>query len=189
MARATSLLKAFTEDSIPPEGAFIITSRFDPVSPYSIYEITAYGAPGEIITSEEGFLFKADGERVYILVEPPDYPGKALEPLSREPGLSVPLRFSDLEIVIGKNNGRIMISAKPGMLKSSFLIPYTKGDDFAFVFYLTEDVHAAIRKFMADVFYNDSGLPREDALDASQRVLGVIKKIGVFRNVIGNGSA
>ncbi len=176
MAKATSLLKAYNEGSIPPEGAIIVTSRFDTVSPCSIYEITICGPVENVLAANDGFLFEADGWRIHVLVEPPAYTGKDMEPFEREAGHSIPLRFSELEIITGMNNERIMISLKPEMVLKPFVIPYTEGDDFTFIFYLTADVHAAIRKFMADVFYNDSGLTREDAIAASHRVIGVVNK-------------
>ena len=70
MARATSLLKAFNEHAIPPDGAIIISSRFDPASIYSIYEITAFGDVENTERTAAGIVLRAKARRIHVLVEP-----------------------------------------------------------------------------------------------------------------------
>ena len=53
MAKATSLIKAYLSETIPPDGGFIITAFFTPGSNYSIYEITAYRNVKDIFRTNE----------------------------------------------------------------------------------------------------------------------------------------
>ena len=66
------------------------------------------------------------------------------------------------------------------MLHSSFTILEKKQDFFAFLFYPTQDVYVAIKKFIADSIYNYCNIPRHDALEASIKWLNTIKKFTVW---------
>ncbi len=177
-----SLLKAYLSESIPANGGFIISSFLDPDSPYSIYEITAYGNVKDIYRTPEGLTFKTDGNRAHILIEPATYTKKHVEPVFREAGKSVPYRFSELTILTGSRQEKIMISQAPVQLYSSFTILNSGGDDFSYIFYPTEDVYLAIKKFVADVLYNDSHLMKVDALEATNHFLTTIKKFNVWED-------
>lgn len=180
MAKAMSLLKAYLTEAVPSNGGFIVSSYFDPESIYSIYEITAYGNVKDIFKTPDGLTFKTDGNRAHILVEPPTYTRKHVEPVFREDGKSIPYRFSELTVISGSRQEKIMVSKEPVMLYSSFTIMESAGDNFSFLFYPTEDVYIAIKKFMADVLYNDSRLMKTDALEAATTFLTTIKKFNVW---------
>jgi hypothetical protein len=180
MAKATSLLKAYLSETIPPNGGFIITAFFQGGSAYSIYEITAYSNVKDIYRSPEGIVFKTDGNRTHLLVEPAIYSKKHMEPVHREEGLSIPYRFSELTIISGAKSEKIMVPHEPMMLHSSFTILEKKQDYFSFIFHPTKDVYIAIKKFVADSLYNDCSLTKENALDASTKLLETIKKFSVW---------
>jgi hypothetical protein len=177
MARATSLLKAFNEHAIPHDGAIIISSIFDSASIYSIYEITLLGSVEKMDRSGEGILFTADAMRVYVLVEPADCAETTVEPPMRGEGRSIPLRFGQLRVIGGKRGERVLVSREPLKVESPFRAGLATGDNFSFIFYRTDDLTPAIRKFMADVLYNDSGLDRDDAIGAARALMETMGKL------------
>jgi hypothetical protein len=180
MAKAISLLKAYQTEAIPTHGGFIITSNFDSNTVYSIYEITAFASLKDIYMAGNDFNFKTDGDRTHVLVEPPIYTGKSVEPTFREPGKSIPYRFYEMDIIIGKKQEKIMIPKEPVKLHSYFTVQNAKGNNFAYLFYPTEDVYVAIKKFIADTLYNDSNVEKSDAVEASKLILQTIKKFTVW---------
>ena len=181
MAKATSLLKAYLNNEIPSNGGFIVSSFFDAETTYTIYEITAYSNVKDIFKNPEGLIFKTDGNRMHILVEPPSYTQRYAEPVHREKEKAIPYRFSELNIFEGKKLEKIMVSKNPIMLYSSFTILNNVGDNFCFLFYPTEDVYMAIKKFIADSLYNDCNLTRDEALEASNAALKPIKAFTIWK--------
>jgi hypothetical protein len=180
MAKATSLLKAYLNNAIPPNGAFIISSFFDPNSAYAIYEATAYANVKDIFKSPEGLIFKTDGNRTHLLVEPPSYSQRFTEPVHREQGKAIPYRFNELEVISCKKQEKVMAAKEPMALYSSFTILDNSGENFSFLFHLTEDVYIAIKKFMADSLYNDCNLTKEESMEGSSLLLQTIKKFNVW---------
>ncbi len=182
MAKAISLLKAYMNEQVPTTGGFIITSIFDPDSVYSILEITAYAIVKDIFQEDGQLKFQTDGNRTHILIEPPIYPQKSVEPTFREDGKSIPYRFYELEIITGKKQEKIMIPKDPLRLHTYFTVQNKTGVDFSYIFYPTEDVYVAITKFIADILYNDCNLEKVDALKASKVALDTIKKFSVWED-------
>jgi hypothetical protein len=180
MARAMALLKAYLNEEIPLNGGFIITAFFDPSTIYAIYEATAYKNVKDIYESPEGLTFKTDGNRTNMLVEHPTYAQRFTEPIHREKGRSIPYRFSECHMLTGPKQEKIMIAKEPVMLHSVFTILKTGGDNFSFIFYPTEDVYMAIKRFMADSLYNDCGLNKKISLEAAQIFLESVKKFTVW---------
>ncbi|HPB80451.1 MAG TPA: hypothetical protein PK200_00300 [Spirochaetota bacterium] len=180
MAKAMSLLKAYMSESIPVTGGFIISSFFEGDTTYCIFEITAYANVKDIYKTPEGLTFKTDGNRAHVLVEPPTYSRKHIEPVFREDGKSIPYRFNEMEILTGQKQEKIMISKEPIMLHSSFTILASQGDNFSFLFFPTPDVYIAIRKFMSDVFYNDARLMKVDAIEGAKVFVDTVKKFTVW---------
>ena len=180
MAKALNLVKAYMTEQIPATGGFIVSTFFDSDSAYTIYEITAYKNVKDIHQSPEGLTFKTDGNRTHILVEPTSYPQRYTEPVHRETGKSIPYRFDDMTVLTGKKQEKIMIPMNPVMLYTSFTVLKDQGDNFSFIFHPTEDVYTALKTFIADSLYNDCGLAKDDAKEASDAVLETIKKFTVW---------
>ena len=180
MAKATQLVKAYLSESIPPDGGFIVSGFFEG-SQYAIYEVTAYRNVKDIFRDKDGIIFKTDGNRTHLLVEPPTYPQKHIEPVNREEGRSIPYRFNEVDIVDGRKNEKIMIPKEPVMLYSSFTILEHMKDSFAFMFYPTQDVYVAIKKFIADSLYNDCNLSKKGALDVATKLLETVKKFSIWQ--------
>jgi hypothetical protein len=180
MAKAVNLKKAYLSNEIPFNGGFILTSFYDPDSAYAVYELTAYKNVKDIYQTSEGLVFKTDGNRTHILVEPATYVQRYTEPVHREKNYAVPYRFADMTVMTGKKQEKIMIPREPIMLYSSFTILEDEGENFSFLFHPSEDVYMAIRTFVADTLYNDCGLTKGDARKASETFLETIKKFTIW---------
>jgi len=180
MAKAMHLIKAYMGEEIPANGGFIISSFFDPNSAYAIYELTAYKNVKDIYQTGEGLTFKTDGNRTHILVEPATYAMRFTEPVHRDKEKAVPYRFNDMTIITGKKQEKIMIPKEPVLLYTSFTILKDQSENFSFLFFPTEDVYIAVRKFIADSLYNDCGLSKNDAKSASELFLETVKKFTVW---------
>jgi hypothetical protein len=180
MAKAISLLKAYQTKTIPTEGGIIITSNFDEDTAYSIYEITAFTSFKDIYQGTDEFTFKTDGERTHILVEPPIFLCNSVEPAFRDADKSIPYKFNELNIITYKNLEKIMIPKEPVKLHSNFTIQNAKGNNFAYLFYTTEDIYIAIKKFLADTLYNDANIEKPDAIEAAALALQTIKKFTIL---------
>lgn len=180
MATAMSLIKAYMTEQIPSDGGFIITAYFLPGNNYSIYEVTAYRNVKDIYRTGDGITFKTDGNRTHLLVEPPTYTNKHVEPVNREVGKSVPYRFNEMTILGGGKYEKIMVPEKPLMLYSSFTILEKESDFFSYLFVPTKDVYVAIRKFMADSLYNDCNISTAVSKEAAGKLLDTVKKFTIF---------
>ena len=180
MANAMALIKAYMTEQIPSDGGFIITAYFTPGSNYSVYEITAYRNVKDIYRTAEGITFKTDGNRTHILVEPPTYTNKHVEPVNREVGKSIPYRFNEMTILGEQKSEKIMIPEKPLMLYSSFTILEKQTDFFSYLFLPTKDVYVAMKKFIADSLYNDCNISTAVSKDAAAKLLETLKKFTIF---------
>ncbi|MBN2040832.1 MAG: hypothetical protein JW864_12385 [Spirochaetes bacterium] len=180
MAKATTLLKAYQKEAIPSNGGFIVSSSFDPDSVYAIYEITAFATLKDIYQAGDVFNFKTDGDRTHLLVEPPIYTGKSVEPAFRDAGKSIPYRFYEMDIITGNKQEKLMIPKEPVKLHSYFTVQNAKGNDFTYLFYPTEDVYVAIKRFLADSMYNDCNVNKSDAIQAANLILTTIKKFTIW---------
>jgi len=180
MAKAVSLIKAYLNEEIPSEGGFIITAFFDAGSVYTIYEVTAYRNVKDIFRTDEGVTFKTDGNRTHLLIEPPTFPKKHIDPVNRDDGQSIPYRHTELNKIKCKKNETAMVGMEPQLLYSSFTILEGKRDYFSFVFFPTKDVYVAIKKFMADSLYNDCNLSKNESMEISEALLETIKKFTIW---------
>jgi len=180
MAKATELLKAYESENIPDGGGFIVSAFFESGTAYGIYEITAYRNVKDIFKTKEGINFKTDGNRTHLLVEPPTFSKKYVEPALRDQDKSIPYRFNEMEIMTCKKSEKIMIPRIPKMLHSSFTVLDRQGDCFAFVFEPTPDVYVAMKKFIADSLYNDCNVSKQDATQAAETVLETVKKFTIW---------
>jgi hypothetical protein len=180
MAKATSLIKAYTLNSIPTDGGFIVSALFDSRSIYSVYEITAYKSIKDVTRSDSGLNFRSDGNRTHLLIEPPSYQLKHVEPVNRDDGRSIPYRFNELNILTGSRNEKIMVAKTLIFLHTAFTILQRDSDYFSFIFHLTPDVYIAMRRFVADSLYNDCNVSKRDASKASELLVETIKGFTIW---------
>lgn len=178
--KALDLFQAYTQEKLPRDGGYIVSSFFDANSYYSRYEVVAYNGVKGISVTDEGLQFQADGNKVFVLVEPPSYPLKHEEPVSRNRVEMIPHRFSELEIFTTKNQTKVMVSKEPVISYSAFTILRPTGVDFAFIFYNLPDVLVSLKSFFTQTLNREAGIPQIDAKHAAQSVIEGLKRFTVW---------
>jgi hypothetical protein len=178
--KALNLFDAYAQSALPDNGGFIVSTFLDPTSAYARYEVVAYGGVKNIVLTEEGLTFQADGNKVFVLCEPPAYIEKHVEPYSRDKRHAIPHRYSELETITAKNQTKIMVSKEPVLTYSSFTVLRPTGNDFAVLFYNLPDVLASIEQFLGVTLNKEAAIPQADAKKAAQLVMKVVKQFTIF---------
>jgi len=179
--KALDLFEAYNKDQLPKDQAYIVSSFVNTGNGCTIYEVISYSAVKAIYPDGEGLTFQSSGKKMHILIEPPSYAHKAIEPYLREKSDMIPLRFNELELHTARNQAKIFIAKKPIESLSSFTVARPKGLNISFVFYNNEDLHETLEKFFEKTFNKDSGVPQLDAAKASKLALGVIQNHMSFK--------
>jgi hypothetical protein len=172
--KAMDLFEAYSQDKLPKDEGYVISSFFSDNSAYSIYEIVSYSGVKTIYLTEAGMTFQTNGKKIHILVEPASYPNKAVEPYVRSNNEQIPLRFNELEQITAKNQSKIMIAKKPIESFSSFTILRPTGVNFALVFYRLPDVFDTLQLFFEKTFNREAGIPQVDAKKSAKRVAEIV---------------
>lgn len=178
--KALDLFQAYAQEKLPRDGGYIVSSFFDPNSTYSRYEVVAFNSVKGIALIDEGLQFQADGNKLFVLVEPPSYPRKHEEPVNRNRAEAIPHRFSELEIFTAKNETKVMVSKAPVMTYSSFTILRPTAMDFAFVFYMLPEVIETLQSFFMQTLNKEAAVPESDAKHAAEYVIAGLKKFTVW---------
>src|SRR6056297_1118276 len=113
--KALDLFQAYSQDKLPKDGGYIVSSFFQETSSYAKYEVVSYNNVKTIYMTEDGLTFETDGSKLHVLVEPGSFPQKFEEPFRRDTRLQIPHRFSELDIFTAKNQTRVMVSKEPTM--------------------------------------------------------------------------
>jgi len=173
-----NLFEAYNQQKLPFAQGYIVSSFFKESSTYSIIEIVSYAAVKEIYTTAEGLTFVTGGKKLYILVEPDIYHNKPVEPVSRSKtdGEYIPKRFSELEIIIAKNQTKIMVAKEPIETFGSFTILEPKGMNFSIVFYELPDVLITLGNFLQTTLNRQRKVPEADAKKAAKLITDIITK-------------
>jgi len=179
-AKALELFKAYSDGLLPSEGGYIVSSFLDENSPYARYEVVAYNGVKSIFLTAEGLTFQTDGNKLFVLSEPPSYPHKATEPFRRAANEQIPLRFSELEILTTRSQTKVMVSKTPLMTYGSFTILKPSGINFSFLFYNLPDVFETIAKFFATTMNKEAGVPKVESEKASRLVVEGLKKFTIW---------
>ena len=179
--KAMDLFEAYTQDKLPKDQAYIVSSFVNTGNGYTIYEVICYSAVKAIYPDGDGLTFQSSGKKMHMLVEPPSYPKKAIEPYLRDKGDQIPLRFSELEIHTAKNQTKIYIAKKPIESLSSFTVAKPVGYNVSFLFYKAPDIYDTLQKFFEETFNKDAGIPHSDAVKAAKGVLDVVQKQMSFK--------
>jgi len=175
-AKYRNLFDAYAQGKLPFAHGYIVSSFFDEKSAYSIYEIVSYAGVKEIYMAGNGLTFVTGGKKVYILIEPDTYRLKHQEPVSRAESERIPKRFAELDILITKNQYKIMTSKEPDESYGSFTIMKPMGLNFSVVFYDTPDMYKTINDFFVNTFNKQRKVPEFDAKKAAANVVNVIEK-------------
>ena len=182
MAKALTLEKAYMTEQIPSTGAFLISASFPDETPYAIYEITAYRSVKDIFKTADGVIFKTDGNRTYILIEPSSYAKKYIEPVNRETDRMIPYRFDEMTVHTGHRSEKIMVPLEPSFLYATFTVVDRGRDSYSYVFFPTPDVYVAMKSFLADSLYNDCDLGKGDAKVGADLAINTIKKFSIWKS-------
>jgi hypothetical protein len=174
-SKAMDLFEAYAQDKLPKDQGYIVSSFFSLNSAYSKYEIVSYAGVKSIYLTEEGLTFQTNGKKLHILIEPPNYPHKAVEPFLRTTVDQVPVRFVELHQMVSKNQTRIMIAKKPFETFSSFTVLKPSGINFALVFYHLSDVYETMSIFFEKTFNKEAGVPMVDAKKAAVKAIEIVK--------------
>lgn len=178
--KALDLFQAYQENQLPTEGGIVVSSLLQEGSGYCRYEVVAYGVVKGLYLCEDALTFKADGNKLFVLVEPAAYSKRLVEPFRRDPSFQVPHRFSELEILVAKNQSRVMVSREPILVYSAFTILKPRDVDFAFLFYNLPDTAETITVFFEKTLYEESGIPPADASQAAACVAAGMRKFTVL---------
>ena len=183
--KAMDLFEAYSQDKLPKDQAYIISSFINTNTGYSIYEVISYSAVKAIYPEGEGLTFQSSGKKMHILIEPPTYPHKATEPYLRAKEDQIPLRFKELTLHNTKNQSKIYISKKPIESLSSFTVAKPVGFNISFVFYRMDDLYETLLKFFEQTFNKDAKVPQSDSKTAARMAINVIEKQMAFRSDFG----
>jgi hypothetical protein len=178
--KAMDLFQAYSQNLLPQEGGYIVSSFFSENSAYSIYDVIAYSGVKSLYLTEEGLTFQTDGNKMYVLVEPASYSKKHIEPVSRETHEQVPHRFKEMEIFSAKNQTKVMVSKKPIMTYSSFTVLKPTGINFAILFYNLPEVLSTVEFFFTQTLNKEAGVPTIDAKKAAKVVIDGVKKFTIW---------
>ncbi|WP_020613424.1 hypothetical protein [Sediminispirochaeta bajacaliforniensis] len=178
--KALDLFQAYSQDKLPREGGYIVSSFFDGRTTYSIYEVVAYSGVKSIYLTEEGLTFQTDGNKLFVLVEPATYPQKFVEPFRRDTKHQIPQRFNELEIYTAKNQTKVMVSKEPIISYGSFTIMKPSGINFSLLFYANDEVMDTLGYFFTETLNREAGIPKSDARQAHKSILEGIKKFGIW---------
>ena len=181
MAKAVTLERAYLSEQIPSTGAFIVSAYFPDETSYAIYEVTAYHSVKDVFKTTDGMVFKTDGNRTHILVEPASYSKKYIEPVNREADRSIPYRFNDMTVLSGHKSEKIMVPLEPSFLYATFTILSHEKDSYSYIFFPTPDVYTAMKSFITDSLYNDCDLAKKDAKEGVDLLIKTIKKFSIWK--------
>ena len=179
-AKALDLFQAYTQEKLPKDGGYIVSSFFSENSSYSRYEIVAYSTVKSIYLAEDGLTFQTDGNKLFVLVEPPSYPKKYIEPVNRDASEQIPHRFSELNIFTAKNQIKVMVSLDPIMTYSAFTILKPSGINFSLIFYNLPDVLQTLEFFFNETLHKEAGVPTPDAKKASKDIIEGLGKFSIW---------
>jgi len=180
-SKAMDLFEAYAQDKLPKDQGYIVSSFFSVNSAYSKYEIVSYSGVKSIYVTEEGLTFQTNGKKLHVLIEPPNYPHKAIEPYVRETADQIPLRFNELDQLKAKNQTRIMIAKTPLDSFSSFTILKPTGINFALVFYNLPDLYDTLSIFFEKTYNKEAGVPMADAKKAAKKTVETVRNTMNFK--------
>ncbi len=137
--------------------------------------MTSYNNVKDIFINEEGLTFQADGKKLFLLVEPANYPKKHTEPAHKDDLHRIPYRFPEVETIVSTRQDRIMAGREPIIPYTSFTILKPTGHNFSYIFYETDDVLEAMQNFFKDTIWKDVNVPKIDAESTAKTIRKVFR--------------
>jgi hypothetical protein len=178
--KAMDLFDAYAKSALPKDHGYIVTSFFSPNTAYSRYEIVSYNNVKSIYPSEDGLTFQTDGKKLFVLVEPANYPNKGLEPYVRSTVEKIPLRFNELDLYTCKNQTKIYWATQAVISYGAFTIMRPEGINFSFCFYFLPDMYQSLQLFFEKTFNKEAGIPQFDARKVAASVAEKIKSTMIW---------
>jgi hypothetical protein len=185
--KAMDLFEAYSQNKLPKDQAYVVSSFVNANTGYVIYEVVSYSGVKAIYQEGNGITFQSQGKKMHILLEPASYSHKGIEPYLRDTGERIPLRFKELEIFTAKNQIKAMISKQPTESLSSFTIMKPSGLNISFVFYNAPDIYQTLGIFFEKSFSKDGGLPLADAKKEAAATAELIRESMSFRSDFAGG--
>ncbi len=173
---AMDLFEAYSKKQLPMDKGFIVSSFFKEDSFYSIYEIISYSTVKDIYLAGNGLVFQTNGKKMFLMVEPSDYPHKSVEPVFRDRAYQVPLRFKTSNIITAKNQSNIIFSKEPQDAISAFTVVKPSGMDSAFLFYESPNLFDAIETFFQKTLNREAKVPLADSKKIAATFAGLCKE-------------
>lgn len=179
--KVLNLFEAYAQDKLPRDQGYIVSSFFKETSAYSIYEIVSYSGVKEIMNLGTGLQFTTTSKKIHILVEPPTYNFKHVEPVNRQEGDKIPYRESELDIIKAIDQTRIMIAKSPLEVPTSFTVLRPSGINFSVIFYNLPDIYQSLRAFFKYSLNQERRIPQRDAEKAADLVALTVEKTMGFQ--------
>ena len=183
--KAMDLFEAYSQDKLPKDQAYIVSSFVNSNTGYTIYEVISYSAVKAIYPEGAGLTFQSSGRKMHILIEPASYPQKAVEPYLRDKIEQIPLRFKELSVLTAKNQIKIYTAKKPIESLSSFTVAKPVGLNISFLFYELPDMYETLAMFFEKTFNKDAAVPQADARKAAKNAVDVMEKLMAFKSDFG----
>ncbi len=180
--KALDLFEAYKQNLLPKEGGYIVSSFFQETSAYSRYEVVAYNNLKDLYPSDEGLTFQSDGNKLFVLCEPFSYPNRHMEPISRDKSYQVPHRFKEMDILVCRDQSRVMVSKQPVMSYTSFTILRPRSSDFAVIFYNLPNVLDTIQAFFAKTLNTATRIPKTEAAQAARLIVDGLRKFTIWKD-------
>lgn len=173
--KAMDLFEAYSKNQLPQEHGYIVSAFFSEASSYTRYEVISYNNVKAIYPTEEGLTFQSDGKKLFILVEPPNYPHKSEEPFVRKSAEQIPHRFNELEKYECKNQVRVYFGKNAVFSHTNFTILKPTGVNFSFLFFDLPDLPQTLEMFFAKTLANEAAVPTFDAKRVAKLIAEKVK--------------
>ncbi len=177
MAIAKELFHAYQNNELPRDGGFIVSSFFDANTTYTRYEIISYANVKSIFANDEGLTFQADGKKIFVLVEPTNYPNKHTEPAYRDDAHRIPYRSKELDIHVTRRQDRIMVGKEPVITYTSFTVLKSEGSNYSYIFFHTPELRQNISNFIKEALRKEARVPSSDAAKTSEMIMKVFEEL------------
>ncbi|MDC7232111.1 MAG: transposase [Spirochaetales bacterium] len=170
MAKILDLFDAFESGDLPNDGGYIISNFFDNNSSYTRFEMISYGNVKDIYRNDDGITFQADGLKLFVLVEPPSYPQKHVEPCYRDDRHKIPYRFKEVDTYTTKRQQKIMVGKEPVETYTSFTIMNETGVNQSFIVHKAEGIEESLQNYFLQVLWKNVNIPKTESQKAAEMI-------------------
>lgn len=177
MAKILDLFDAYESGDLPAEGGYIISNFFDSNSSYTRFEMISYGNVKDFYRNDEGITFQADGLKLFVLVEPPSYSHKHIEPCYRDDAHKMPYRFKEIDTYTTRRQQKIMVGKEPVETYTAFTIMNETGENQSFIVHKAEGIEASLKNYFIQVLWKNVNIPKTEATAAAEMIGKAVHQI------------